>query len=251
MKTNALFILICLIVALALAACSPAAPSQPALSGSWDLVNMAGKPVSGITITFDAEKIRGSAGCNSYFGEFTLEGDRFTVGMLGATAMYCEDEERMQHESEFLIALSAAEQISVTTDQIIIHSTSGELVFQPEAVTPDHSLAGSWKLETFILGETAHSTLAGSEIRLELSDGSANGNSGCNGFFGSYEVENDHISFSSLGSTMMACDENLMRQETEFLTALQQISSFRTSGNTLTLDYADGALQFTLTTYAE
>jgi len=52
-------------------------------------------------------------------------------------------------------------------------------------------------------------------------DGSINGNGGCNGFFGSLEKSDTGLSVGPLGSTRMACAEQVMDREMEFIGALQ------------------------------
>jgi len=52
----------------------------------------------------------------------------------------------------------------------------------------------------------AHFILASSESR-------AHGFSGCNNFFGSYKNDGDSLSFSAMGSTMMACAEGMETEQ--------------------------------------
>jgi uncharacterized lipoprotein YbaY/heat shock protein HslJ len=70
------------------------------------------------------------------------------------------------------------------------------------------------------------------------SDGSrAHGHAGCNNFFGTFQVREDELTFSALGSTMMACPEG-MDTEQAFLQALGKTNRHEISGQFLTL-YAD------------
>jgi uncharacterized lipoprotein YbaY/heat shock protein HslJ len=70
------------------------------------------------------------------------------------------------------------------------------------------------------------------------SDGSrAHGHAGCNNFFGTFEVQDDTLTFSALGSTMMACPEG-MDTEQAFLEALGKTNRHQISGQFLTL-FAD------------
>jgi len=76
----------------------------------------------------------------------------------------------------------------------------------------------------------AHVILASEESR-------AHGHAGCNNFFGNFETSEDRLSFSALGSTMMACPEG-MDTEQAFLQALGETTRYEISGQFLTL-YAD------------
>jgi heat shock protein HslJ len=117
-----------------------------------------------------------------------------------------------------------------------------EMVGKVPAVTEQAELEGSdWVLRAF--GEE-HIIYYASEITMRFEDGKVNGNAGCNNFFGSYEIEDGNISFGPLGMTMMACDEVVMVQETEFLRSLESVGQFEISGNMLQITYAAGQLTF-------
>ncbi len=58
----------------------------------------------------------------------------------------------------------------------------------------------------------------------------ASGNSGCNGFGGTYETDGFHIEFGPLIGTLMAClDEGIMEQETSFRNALEDAAFYDVS----------------------
>lgn len=71
-------------------------------------------------------------------------------------------------------------------------------------------------------------------IIFRIKENRVNGNGGCNGFFGSYNVEgSDKISFSRMGSTMMACPD--LQTESEFLKSLESVSNYEVSESELIL----------------
>ena len=76
------------------------------LDGSnWELdAYQKTKPILGTTITanFSNGEIRGTAGCNSYFGSYTTDGTRIEFGELGWTAMACLDPDGVM-EQETLV----------------------------------------------------------------------------------------------------------------------------------------------------
>lgn len=77
-------------------------------------------------------------------------------------------------------------------------------------------------------------------------NGQANGNSGCNQYFGSYTTDGDTLNFGQLGSTMMGCEEPVMQQETSFLQTLATAAILTVVGDTLTITTAaDATLVFT------
>lgn len=73
------------------------------------------------------------------------------------------------------------------------------------------------------------------------SDGRMVGHGGCNGFFGSYQLDGDNISIGSLGSTTMECEELQMSVELAFLETLQSAKVWTRSQADLTLSDEFGA----------
>jgi heat shock protein HslJ len=64
-----------------------------------------------ITATFDSDtqEVRGSAGCNSYFGEYEVSNKQLSITALGNTEMYCmEPEGVMEQEQQYLGSLGLA-----------------------------------------------------------------------------------------------------------------------------------------------
>ena len=67
-------------------------------------------------------------------------------------------------------------------------------------------------------------------------DGTLSGNTGCNSFTGSYEIDGSSLTIASpLASSLRACDEEIMSQETAVLQALESTSRFSISGSELEL----------------
>ena len=63
-----------------------------------------------------------------------------------------------------------------------------------------------------------------------------NGDAGCNSYFGSYNVSNFELTFSGVGSTKKLCQPaSIMKSEQEFLSALDNVGSYRLNNNVLTL----------------
>ncbi|WAI01748.1 META domain-containing protein [Methanogenium organophilum] len=86
-----------------------------------------------------------------------------------------------------------------------------------------------------------NSVIEGSEITLEFDeDGGIAGSAGVNRYFASYESDGDALSFGLIGSTMMAGPEDLMTQETDYLTLLNETVSFSGVGDELNLCDSDG-----------
>lgn len=109
------------------------------------------------------------------------------------------------------------------------------------SVTASTSLTGTWKLISY--GSPANPTPAAPNVETSLtfeSGGMLGGNVGCNSFGGDYKVEGDAITFSSINSTLMACDEAIMQQEGAVFNVLVDTATFNIDDNTLTVTSADG-----------
>jgi heat shock protein HslJ len=76
-------------------------------------------------------------------------------------------------------------------------------------------------------------------------DGTVSGTSGCNGLGGDYSVEGDKITFGEFVSTLMACDDPIMRQEEAAHKVLTGTASYQIEGDTLTISYNDMVLVLT------
>jgi heat shock protein HslJ len=85
------------------------------------------------------------------------------------------------------------------------------------------NLSGSeWVLKDLAGGAADHG-----QATLTFPDaGKIAGNGSCNRFFGSAEINGNAIKFSGLGSTRMACPEEIMNQETKYLQALETAERF-------------------------
>ena len=105
MKNLTKFIPVIIVVVIISAACGNGSPIE--IEGiEWILVSINGEPPiegTNVTINFDNGGIGGNASCNTYFGDYTLEGDSISFGPLGSTLMYCEG--LMDQETAFLAAL--------------------------------------------------------------------------------------------------------------------------------------------------
>jgi heat shock protein HslJ len=52
--------------------------------------------------------VSGSAGCNTFTGTYTVDGDKLTIGPLASTRKFCSPQEVMDQEAGYLAALSSS-----------------------------------------------------------------------------------------------------------------------------------------------
>lgn len=82
-----------------------------------------------ITAAFgDDARVTGSAGCNSYFAGYEMDGTSISIGPAGATEMFCgEPEGVMDQESQYLAALQSAATYSIQGSILEFRTASGAL----------------------------------------------------------------------------------------------------------------------------
>jgi heat shock protein HslJ len=106
---------------------------------------------------------------------------------------------------------------------------------------PD-ALAGDWELISFglISNPTPAVPDVDTSVIFSLDDGTVTGNVGCNGFGGNYKVNGDTINFDSITSTLMACADPIMQQESAVFNVFTNSAAFKIDNNMLTITSADG-----------
>ena len=119
-----------------LSACSATPASIDSLDGtSWELYAISKHfPVEGsnITIAFEDGQVSGSAGCNSYGGEYQVNEKKIEFGMLASTLMACVDPAMMEQETMFLQMLGDAHRFELVDGQLQIFWSDHEaLTFVP------------------------------------------------------------------------------------------------------------------------
>ena len=121
------------LIVLMLAGCAWQGATLDLEGTQWQLESIEGAAlISGsmITLQFDADGIAGgNAGCNSYGGNYSLEGSRIMFSELASTLMACLEEGMMEQEAVYLAALGSAQEVSLEGDRLAITSDGGTLVF--------------------------------------------------------------------------------------------------------------------------
>ena len=106
----------------------------------------------------------------------------------------------------------------------------------------------NWKLVSY--GPASNQTPAAEGIDPSLkfgADGQVNGNMGCNSFGGEFTQKDRQITFGALASTLMACPEPQMSQESASFAILTGSVNFTIDGDTLTIMDASGKNELVLT----
>ena len=95
--------------------------------------------------------------------------------------------------------------------------------------------------------DAVESTAATESVTAEFgSDGALSGFAGCNTYNATYALSGDDgISITGVATTRMACEDEAMTLETQYLAALEKATTYTISGTTLTLRDSTGATQVT------
>ena len=156
--------------------------------------------------------------------------------------MACE-QEIMDQESAYLKALGEVKTFTISGDQLTLTDAKDQSLLVFKAQSQD--LAGtSWEVIGYNNGQQAvTSVLAGTTLTAEFGkDGNLSGNSGCNTYNGTYTVTGDQIQIGPLATTRMACPQEIMDQESQYLAALQAAATYRIEGTGMELRTQEGAL---------
>jgi heat shock protein HslJ len=156
----------------------------------------------------DSRQLGASAGCNSIFGGYQLQGNVLLVDQLGTTDMACNPPALMAQETWFTQLLSSRPTLGLDGNTLTV--TSGDTVItmlDREVAEPDAQLVGpTWTVETIINGESASSVPMGATAWLQFgADGRASLNTGCNSGGGPYTADAGTITFGPIATTKMFC----------------------------------------------
>ena len=137
---------------------------------------------------------------------------------------------------------------TTTTYEMRVQMRDGSVVFRQVTInvaSVADPLAGTrWEVVNYNNGRDALvSPLLDTRLTMEFgTNGNLGGNSGCNTYTTSYQVNGSNISIGLPGGTQMICEspEGVMAQEAEFLAALQSAASFTINGSRLEMRTAGG-----------
>jgi heat shock protein HslJ len=200
-----------------------------------------------LTLTYEGERISGSAGCNTYFGAASIT-DTVQIGPLATTMMFCsEPEGAMEQEGRFLDLLQGVDSINIAEEHLEL-GQGGRVVIAMIPLVAE--LTGSWSLLFYDNGQEAVvSPILETEITALFEDGRLRGHSGCNRYTTTYEAAGRLLRIPAPAGTRMMCQQpdGVMAQEGRYLELLPTTDTFLIrDGQLLELFNVDGSriLQF-------
>lgn len=101
------------------------------LTGKYTITRINGKNITDRipTIVFNSidKSASGNGGCNGYFGNYTLAGNKLNFGIFTVTEMYC-DEPIMDIERAFFKALSETGFFKIENNLLTLYSNTNRTV---------------------------------------------------------------------------------------------------------------------------
>ena len=204
-------------------------------------------PDTRVTARFKVGELSGNAGCNRYFGSYTLGTDnRLSISApVGATMMACAPPVSEQ-ERQYLSDLSAVVAFQQEDELLRLLDVDHKSVLEYTAVKPLALEGTPWVAAGINNGRggvvsTATTRLATARFK----DGTVSGHAGCNTYNATYEVTGNRISLGPAMTTRMHCAEpdGIMVQEQEYLAALSRAQNYELTDNGLKLRDDNGSLQ--------
>jgi len=141
-SVRAAFIAVCVIVAFVAASCGPAGePSlirsawpQTLVGSTWTAIRVGDEPTvagSKPTAAFTADQVKGTTGCNSYFGTYEYARGVIKFSTMGSTAMACLDPAIGATEGRFMAAMEGASSVSIDpVGRMILDGSGGSITFE-------------------------------------------------------------------------------------------------------------------------
>ena len=134
-------------------------------------------------------------------------------------------------------------QLSLLLLSLMLSACSANSAQNPQGPS---ALIGAWKLTAYGPADSPVPAVEGVDAGLTFNeDGTVSGTSGCNGLGGDYSVDGDKISFGEFVSTLMACDDPIMRQEEAAHKVMTGTASYQIEGDSLTITNNDMVLVLT------
>ena len=156
-----------------------------------------------------------SGDCNSFSGEFSVDGNTFIANTIGGTEMGCATE--LMAEDEWLVNFfSSQPTFDLLQDSLVLESNGVTLTFgDRDDVEPVPFEETLWIIDTFIDGDAAmaYNLTSVPSVRFGL-DGQIDLNTGCNGGLGEYTLDGETLSVNMTTYTDAFCsDENAQNAE--------------------------------------
>ncbi|MES2210016.1 MAG: META domain-containing protein [Chloroflexota bacterium] len=232
-----------LVSALLVAACgggsSSPSPTAQILEGRTFLSTRVDGPalVAGtvIRITFKDGSVTVNAGCNTFGGQYRIDGDRLIVGQIVTTEIGCQPD--LAAQDQWVGGLLGGATITLDGNDLTLAASGIRVAFLDRVVAdPDRPLLGTrWVVDGVVQGGAVSSIPADVVAALTFSDRAVDVEAGCNQGGGSAKVTDATIEFGPIGLTKKACQPPAMAVELAVTQVLSGTIGYQIEAGTLTL----------------
>jgi len=190
--------------------------------------------------------VSGTAGCNNFFGPYSLNHNELSAGPLGVTQMMC-DETAMQVEQAFLTGLENANTYQVTLNQLTIKSSTGTLLFIADQLPlegPQWILTGSGPVDNPQPPVEGSVFTASFERQFGMPSGIKSGATGCRNYTATYATNHNQIKVNLPQASRGTCSDAQLETEQGYFLGLNAARNYQIDGNTLYIYFDDNVLIF-------
>lgn len=222
--------------------CRVATDTAALQNATWRLTVLPGQvlPTAPLSVRFAEGRVDGFSGCNQFTGGYRVQGNTLMLGPIAGTLMACP-EPAMALEQAFRTAFSGTMRIAVSGDELTLTPESGQEALRFKREAPPRLEGVAWEVTGYNNGRHAVvSPKLDTHLTVEFKGDQVSGSSGCNRFHGAFKTTGDTLSIGPLATTRMMCDEAVMTQEREFLTALETATTWQIARGVLDVHRADG-----------
>ncbi len=195
--------------------------------------------------TFTSGRVNGFAGCSTYDAVARSIGRRLLVSAPMTTLQSC-GEVADAFQSTYLGLLQQSDSFSSRQDTLTIFGADHAVLLTYDA-GPRNPLLGHWDVDSFSDAPGSQvAPIEGTSLTATFRLTNVAGSSGCNTYDGTYGTNGNVVRIGRLATTRLACEEDVMTQETAFLEALGGVSFVEPRGSTLLLTDRNGAISMVL-----
>lgn len=195
-------------------------------------------------------KFHGSAGCNRYFGSYSVVGEKLTIVQpIGATMKLCPPPV-MEQEQAYLDLLKQVNTYHIDDQTLVLLDQAQQPVLKYRVQQSAELEETKWRATGINNGQGGVVSSANTELSTaQFLDGKLTGNAGCNQYSAGYTREDDKISIGPVMTTRKHCQESadIMQQEQEYLQAITGERILILGTRELELRNEKGALQVRFT----
>ncbi len=183
---------------------------------------------------FKANRVSGYSGCNTFDALYRSGGRTLFIGVPATTFMACS-EEANAFESAYLAGLEASRFYSERRGTLTIFDAQGSTVLVFDAA-PRNPVLGNWVVDSFATAPgTLTAPIEGTSLTAVFGIASVGGSAGCNQYTGTYGTNGNVVRVGRLATTRIACEDEIMTQETAFLAAMEGAALIDRRGPSLML----------------